>query len=354
MRHYRNTIGHMQQKQLVSTSERRKCPGLHTYIFNAENQITQMDGGAAVYGYDGEGRRMKKTVGSETTYYFYSPGGLLCEFSTSNAISAATAASSSDKTYYHTTDKLGSALLVMNAAGLVIENNRTLPYGEAWLAENTPSTNDKKFTTYQRDSESGLDYAMNRFSSSSNGSFLSPDKGPMQVAMPITLNRYIYTNDDPINNVDPTGMQCFYSVCVTTPPPSPPATIDVTLLWLASGGQPFGPTSGSGTGTPMGTQPIPSAAEIEAIVEQAIAQAAQALLAQRMAGLTDGARMPLAHAAAAQVLLQPRCSICLATARRSAFATNRSDEHHCRISVWQYRLRTDWQSNCSRRLDAEC
>jgi len=28
-----------------------------------------MEGGAAVYGFDGDGRRAKKTVGSETMYY---------------------------------------------------------------------------------------------------------------------------------------------------------------------------------------------------------------------------------------------------------------------------------------------
>jgi hypothetical protein len=72
-----------------------------------------MDGGAAVYAYDGEGRRMKKTVvltggGTETSYYFYGPGGLLCEFSTSNAISTATAASANDRRTYRTSDKLGS------------------------------------------------------------------------------------------------------------------------------------------------------------------------------------------------------------------------------------------------------
>jgi hypothetical protein len=88
-----------------------------------------MDGGAAVYGYDGEGRRMKKTVGSETTYYFYGPGGLLCEFSTSNALSSATSASSTDRITYRTSDKLGSAVLIINSAGLIIDNNRTLPYG---------------------------------------------------------------------------------------------------------------------------------------------------------------------------------------------------------------------------------
>jgi RHS repeat-associated protein len=75
---------------------------------------------------------------------------------------------------------------------LVIENNRTLPYGEAWLAENTPSTNHKKFTTYQRDPESGLDYALNRFSQSTAGRFISVDKGHIVRFAPQTLNRYVY------------------------------------------------------------------------------------------------------------------------------------------------------------------
>jgi hypothetical protein len=135
-----------------------------------------MDGGAAVYAYDGEGRRMKKVTSAETTYYFYGPGGLLCEFSTSNAISSATSASSTDRTLYRTSDKLGSAVLIINSSGLVIENNRTLPYGEAWLAESTPSTNDKKFTTYERDPESGLDYAGARYFASAHARFNSVTK----------------------------------------------------------------------------------------------------------------------------------------------------------------------------------
>src|SRR5206468_8021629 len=160
--------------------------GLHNYTFNAENQITQTDGGAASYAYDGEGRRMKKTYNGETTYYFYGQSGLISEFTTSNAIATATAASSTDKCFYHTTDKLGSAIRVINSVGTVIENNRTLPYGEAWLVESTPSTNDKKFTTYLRDSESGLDYAMNRYMANNYGRFLTPDtKGIGAVNMKI-------------------------------------------------------------------------------------------------------------------------------------------------------------------------
>jgi RHS repeat-associated protein len=171
-------------------------------------RITGMDGvlyspeDLAVYGYDGEGRRMKKTVGSETTFYFYGVSGLLCEFTTANT--GATAAGSTDRITYRTSEKLGSAVLIMSAAGTVIENNRTLPYGEAWLPE-VASTNDKKFTTYQRDQESGLDYAMNRFYGNTNGRFNSPDKAAPEAWMPLTLNRYLYTIADPINHTDPDG-----------------------------------------------------------------------------------------------------------------------------------------------------
>ena len=182
-------------------------PTVATY--NAENQIVTVSGpsGTGSYAYDGEGRRMKKTVGSETTYYFYGPGGLLCEFSTSNTISTATAASSADKTLYHTTDKLGSAVLIINSNGVVIENNRMLPYGEAWQAESTPSTNDKKFTTYQRDQESGLDYAMNRYYANTAGRFNSPDKGALNLSVPTSLNRYSYVGLDPINHSDRVEMK---------------------------------------------------------------------------------------------------------------------------------------------------
>ena len=180
--------------------------GLHNYTFNAENQITQMDGGTAVYGYDGEGRRMKKTVGSETTFYFYSGSNLLCEFTTTNT--GATQATSTDRTTYRTSDKLGSAVLVINASGVVIENNRTLPYGELWLPA-TASVNDQKFTSYLRDSESGLDYAMNRYMANSYGRFVTPDPkgiGAVNLQAPTSWNMYLYINDDPLNSIDPEGL----------------------------------------------------------------------------------------------------------------------------------------------------
>ena len=179
---------------------------------------------------------MRKVTSTETTYTFYGPGGILSEFTTSNAIATATAASSADRVFYHTTDKLGSAVLVMNSAGVVIENNRTLPYGEAWLAADfaASSTNDKKFETYQRDSESGLDYAMARFDASAAGRFLSPDPdgNSAEPKQPITLNRYLYVNDDPINLADPDGRYaCGPSLC----PGTDSGGVDISTICTGGG-----------------------------------------------------------------------------------------------------------------------
>src|SRR5205823_6311345 len=109
---------------------------------------------------------------SETTYTFYGPGGILCEFSTVAGTSTATAASGNDRATYRTSDKLGSAVLLISSTGSIVENNRTLPFGESWLTD-VNSANDKKFTTYQRDGESGLDYAMHRYFANTAGRFVT-------------------------------------------------------------------------------------------------------------------------------------------------------------------------------------
>jgi RHS repeat-associated protein len=187
--------------------------GLHNYGFDAQNKIKQMDGGAATYAYDGEGRRMQKVVGTEATYFFYALGSLVCEFTTTNT--GAGQAGSTDRLQYET-NKLGSVELIMSGS-LVTENNRTLPYGELWNSQ-VGSVNQRKFTTYQRDQESGLDYAMNRYNSNTYGRFTSVDKGDMALFAPVALNRYVYAAADPVNHTDPDGN----IISTITPPPLPP------------------------------------------------------------------------------------------------------------------------------------
>jgi RHS repeat-associated protein len=96
-------------------------------------------------------------------------------------------------------DRLGSARSVNNTASSYYpfgEDKSTNPAIDAW-----------KFGTYWRDSASGLDYAVNRYYSSSLGRFLTsdPSRNSPGLGRPQNWNRYSYAGADPVNNLDPTG-----------------------------------------------------------------------------------------------------------------------------------------------------
>jgi RHS repeat-associated protein len=79
------------------------------------------------------------------------------------------------------------------------------PFGESSYSNNG---NDLVFTSYQRDAESGLDYAMVRYYDST-ARFCSADPVGGQVNDPQTWNRYTYVRNDPINLTDPNGESWF-------------------------------------------------------------------------------------------------------------------------------------------------
>ena len=90
-----------------------------------------------------------------------------------------------------------------NSTGGVVENLGAYPYGESWYN----ATNDKwAFTSYERDAESGNDYAMARYDVNRFGRFSSPDALSGSALDPQSLNHYSYTENDPVNAADPSGM----------------------------------------------------------------------------------------------------------------------------------------------------
>ena len=72
----------------------------------------------------------------------------------------------------------------------------------------------KKFTSYERDDETGLDFAQARYYSSSQGRFISPDPighvGAHQDD-PQSWNLYAYVRGNPLAFTDPTGLE--YKLC---------------------------------------------------------------------------------------------------------------------------------------------
>ena len=80
------------------------------------------------------------------------------------------------------------------------------PFGQERPSATT--NNKEKFATYYRDSETGLDYAQNRYHQPGHARFLTPDPfgGSARAANPGSWNRYAYSGGDPVNNNDPNGL----------------------------------------------------------------------------------------------------------------------------------------------------
>lgn len=182
--------------------------GAHTYVYDGENRIASIDSGAATYGYDQQNRRIKKTVTGQTTHYVWEGSQPIAEYN------AGTGALIIEYTYvgsrmlkagtrYVLSDRL-SARLMLDTNYNVVGRQGHLPFGEELAASGT--TDKHKFTSYERDSESGTDYAVNRQYGQLAGRFMRVDPVAGSIDDPQSLNRYSYTKNDPVNLTDPLGL----------------------------------------------------------------------------------------------------------------------------------------------------
>jgi len=110
--------------------------------------------------------------------------------------------------YYHS-DHLGTVRLMTNYWGWPIWQGTFLPFGQE--ANPQITTNHYKFTGDEHDSESNLEHTQFRQLSSAEGRWLSPDPylGSMDLTNPQSLNRYAYVGNNPLNAVDPNGLDGF-------------------------------------------------------------------------------------------------------------------------------------------------
>jgi RHS repeat-associated protein len=122
---------------------------------------------------------------------------------------------------YVLSDAHGSARAVMSnngTASTVIARYDYLPFGEELTSGiglrtsgqgyGAPDTNRQKYGLTQRDDVSGLDHTWWRKYESLSGRWTSPDpyNGSLTIANPQSFNRYSYTQNDPVNFVDPSGL----------------------------------------------------------------------------------------------------------------------------------------------------
>jgi RHS repeat-associated protein len=207
------------------------------------------------YEYDGEGRRVRAhscsgtstcapgSSASTTIFVYDAFGKLTTEYRPETAPSG---------TNYYTQDHLGSTRLETNASAQQVKCSDYLPFGEEIPAGYgsrsscfNPNDNKIKFTSKERDAETGLDYFLARYYSGAQGRFLSPDEfkggivdpytgqqisqpGPLPYADiwdPQTLNKYGYVRNNTLRFVDPDGHNLLDTILnkIKRPPPPPPS-----------------------------------------------------------------------------------------------------------------------------------
>jgi RHS repeat-associated protein len=243
--------------------------GSNTLTYDAENRVTNSanGGSSGAYAFDGNSLRVQKTVSGATTLYIFSGTKVIAEYASGAAPSSpskeyiytgsqllATIAGST--TNYHIADHL-SPRVTTDSAGSIVGQQAHFPFGEDWYASS--STTKFKFTSYERDSESGNDYAMMRTSINRLGRFSSPDPLAGSILNPQSLNRYAYVLNDPPNLADPFGLDG----CEPSPGPDGIIHCDVSAPFPDGGGaDPGGLFGGGGAGGPI-RQPLLDTPEVQ-------------------------------------------------------------------------------------------
>jgi len=180
----------------------------------------------ASYTYGATNQRLISTEGALKTYYAWSGGAAIAEYTEVNSSGVVqwsksyvflgarllatlqpNGSSNGELTQYHHPDRLGTRLIT-NSWDTNVQEQVHLPFGTALEAESTGASN-RRFTSYDRSATTGLDYAINRHYDSQQGRFTQVDPigmGATSLENPQTLNLYAYCGNDPINHTDPTGL----------------------------------------------------------------------------------------------------------------------------------------------------
>ncbi|MBX3283303.1 MAG: RHS repeat-associated core domain-containing protein [Acidobacteria bacterium] len=188
------------------------------------------------YTYGAARSRLKSETSTQRIYYAWDGNSPIVEYSeptasstpaysksyvyaSSRLLSTATRSSATSETIlFHHPDRLGTKLMI-NPSTQAIDRQSTLPFGTALNAESTAYSN-KAFTSYDRSSSTGLDYAVNRTYSKGQGRFTQVDPigvSSTSMLVPQSHNLYAYVLNNPVDFADPSGL-CVFKINIRVNP----------------------------------------------------------------------------------------------------------------------------------------
>ncbi|MGH9801212.1 MAG: RHS repeat-associated core domain-containing protein, partial [Blastocatellia bacterium] len=211
--------------------------------FDSENRMYKavQSGTTSYYVYDADGKRVRRIVGATETWQVYGiDGELVAEYAANGAAGSPqkeygyrsgqmliVAQTSPLEIRWTVPDHLGTPrmnILGTGASGGLLGNVKRhdyLPFGEELFAGvglrsssshgyEPPSDGVRqKFTGYERDVETDLDFAQERYYANKQGRFISMDPlmASAKTGDPQTWNRFVYVFNNPLRYTDPNGMQ---------------------------------------------------------------------------------------------------------------------------------------------------
>jgi RHS repeat-associated protein len=181
--------------------------------YDSENHLLSAVG-LTEYLYDSRGKRIWKgtlsggSMTAQEVYFYGVDGQKLGTYTLGLAYSGSTVYLTNNNT--NLAVFFGGKRVAVNGTAFAQDRlgsqGKYYPYGEN---RNALANDQVKFATYTRDSATSLDYADQRYYSNQFGRFMSPDRGGIRTAnpsRPASLNRYTYTEGDPVNFADPHGL----------------------------------------------------------------------------------------------------------------------------------------------------
>lgn len=189
-------------------------------LYNFANQLTNYNGTVSII-YDGDGNRVKKVAGGITMLYLVdtrNPSGyaqvleeLTVSGGTTNLARAYTygldliTQRASDGTVrFYGYDGHGSTRFLTDGSGNVTDTYMYDAFGTLVNSSGT-STNNYLYTGEQYDPNLGFYYLHARYLNPGTGRFWTRDEWEGSSQDPLSLHKYLYVGDDPVNKIDPTG-----------------------------------------------------------------------------------------------------------------------------------------------------
>jgi len=178
--------------------------------------------GTVSLGYDGLGRRVRKTVASTTTRYIHDGDNLfaevdggapttpLAEYTYYGGVDqphSVRRRMRSDSVFYYTQEFPGNVTGLVNGARALVNQYRYKPFGVDYQGfPQGAMPNAFRFAGREFDTETGLYYMRARYYDPQVARFISED--PLGLAGGI--NGYLYAGNNPVNGRDPSGMCGWY------------------------------------------------------------------------------------------------------------------------------------------------